>query len=273
MPALSKLRDHLRTIATTALPLDVRLWARAQQRRFGLQAVKVGSVEFGTLRRLSPISPIFGKDRDLVSVERHYIERFLGEHAGDVRGRTLEMGDPAYTMKFGGDRVTQADVLHYVAGNPQATFVADLTDAPGIPDDTFDCIIITQTLQMIYDVPAAIATLFRILKPGGVVLATSHGISRVARREGVDDWGEYWHFTSQSSRRLFRAHFGDDGVTIRTYGNVLASVASLHGLASRELDLLELDFHDPNFELIIGVRAIKAPRAGPERQPDGNAAR
>lgn len=257
MPVIAKVRDAARGVATALLPLGLREWMRGVQRRYRLQAVPVGSVDFGSLRRLSPISPIFGKDRDLVSVERYYIERFLADHAADIRGRTLEMGDPAYTLRFGGDRVTQPDVLHYVPGNPQATVVADLTDAPHIPDDSFDCIIITQTLQMIFEADAAIRTLHRILKPGGVVLATSHGMSRVARREGVDDWGEYWHFTSQSSKRLFRAAFGKDNVEVTTYGNVLACVANLHGLAASEIDPAEIDYNDPNYELIVCVRAVK----------------
>lgn len=257
MPLMSKLQDGARGIATVLLPLGLRQQLRGVQRKFKLQAVPVGTVDFGSLKRLTPISPIFGKDRDLVSIERHYIESFLQDNAADVKGRTLEMGDPAYTIRFGGDRVTQPDVLHYVPGNPQATIVADLTTAENIPDNTFDCIIITQTLQMIYEVDAAIRTLHRILKPGGVVLATSHGMSRVARREGVDDWGEYWHFTSQSSKRLFRAAFGTEGVTVTTYGNVLSCVANLHGLGAGEIEPHELDYNDPNYEMIICVRAVK----------------
>jgi hypothetical protein len=235
MPVVAKIRDAVRGAATVLLPLSLREQMRAQQRRFKLQGVPVGSVTFGSLDRLSPISPIFGKDRDLLTIERYYIEAFLGANAADVRGRTMEMGDPYYTHKFGGDRVTDPQVLNYVPGNPKATIVADLTDAPHIPDDHFDCIIITQTLQMIWDVPAAIRTMHRILRPGGVVLATSHGMSRVARREGVDDWGEYWHFTSQSTRRLFGDVFGKPQVQVSTYGNVMSACANLHGLGWSEI--------------------------------------
>lgn len=257
MTPLARIEKLVRETAAAVLPQSSREWIRAQQRRYRLQSVPVGSVDFGGLRRLSPISAIFGKDRDLLTIERYYIEQFLEKHAADIKGRCLEMGDPAYTRKFGGAKVTQADVLNYVEGNPQATIVADLTDAPHIPDETFDCIIITQTLQMIFDVDKAIATLHRILKPGGVVLCTSHGMSRVARREGVDDWGEYWHFTTQSKRRLFRAHFRPENVEVSTVGNVFTCICNLHGLGAREIDQAELDLHDPNFELLVLVRAVK----------------
>jgi len=257
MTPLARIEKLTRDVATFLLPESLRKWIRKQQRIHKLQSVPVGSVDFGGLRRLSPISTIFGQDRDLISIERFYIEEFLENHAADIKGRCLEMGDPNYINKFGGDAVTKADVLNYVEGNPQATIVADLTDAPHIPDNTFDCIIITQTLQMIFEVDKAIATLYRILKPGGVVLCTSHGLTRVARREGVDDWGEYWHFTTQSKRRLFRAEFPTENVEVSTVGNVFTCICNLHGLAASEVDPSELHTHDPNYEMLVLVRAQK----------------
>jgi SAM-dependent methyltransferase len=257
MPLRAKMATVIRDIATFILPPELRASIRGVQRKFKLQTVPVGQVNFGGLRRLSPISPIFGIDRDLINVERYYIESFLKSHSSDIKGRVLEMGEPLYTLKFGSDNVQKSDVLNYVEGNPKATIVADLTEANNIADDSFDCIIITQTLQMIYDVKSAVATLYRILKPGGVVLVTSHGITRVARREGEDDWGEYWHFTSQSKRQLFEPHFLQSNVEVKTFGNVLSTIGSLHGLSATELDSEELEYCDPNYELIVTVRAKK----------------
>ena len=257
MTPLARIEKLVRDTATFLLPEGLRKWIRKQQRMHKLQSVPVGSVNFGGLRRLSPISAIFGQDRDLISIERYYIEEFLQNNSADVQGRCLEMGDATYIHKFGGDRVTQPDVLNYVEGNPNATIVADLTDAPHIADNTFDCIIITQTLQMIFEVDQAIATLYRILKPGGVVLCTSHGMTRVARREGVDDWGEYWHFTTQSKRRLFGDVFGRENIEVSTVGNVFTCICNLHGLAASEVDQSELDTHDPNYEMLVLVRAQK----------------
>jgi hypothetical protein len=42
------------------------------------------------------------------------------------------------------------------------------------------------------------------------------------------------------------------------YGNVLASIAFLEGLASEELRAAELDYRDPLYPLLICVRATKA---------------
>jgi SAM-dependent methyltransferase len=249
--------SRIRAFARRWLPDPVRRELRALQRRFGLHSAPVGTVDFGQLRRLTPISPVFGCDRSLPLIDRYYIEAFLTRHADAIRGRVLEVGDARYTRRFGGARVERSEVLHSVPGNPAATLVADLAAADAIPAGCYDCIILTQTLQMIFEVRAALGHLQRILKPGGVLLGTSHGISRIARREGVDPWGEYWHFTAQSTRRLFEALFPPDHLEIVTYGNVLSAAASLYGLAAADLTRAELDHRDPDFEVIVAVCARK----------------
>ena len=246
----------VRAVATALLPVGVRDWIRAQQRRYGLQWARVGSLDFGDLHRVSPVSPVFGLDRGR-TVDRHYIESFLAAHAADIQGRVLEFMDDAYTRKFGGDHVARRDVLHSVAGNPRATIVGDLTSDDPLPTDAFDCIVCTQTLQFIYEPRLALRRLRAMLKPGGVLLLTAHGTSRSGRREGVDDWGEYWRFTAQSLERIFAETFPDDDVRLEVYGNVLAAVATLHGLAATELSAAELDYRDPNYEVLLAVRACR----------------
>ena len=215
----------------------------------------VEPVDLGSLARIKPISQDFGFDRGL-PVDRYYIENFLTRYAKNIQGHVLEIKEPLYTYKFGGDRVTQSDILHVEAGNPQATIVADLTQADYLASDTFDCIILTQTLQFIYDVPAAIKTLHRILKPGGVVLATVSGISQISS-EDMARWGQYWSFTTLSAQRLFQEVFTSDKVTVAADGNVLSAIAFLHGIATEELEQSKLNYHDPNYPVLISIRAVK----------------
>jgi len=225
---------------------------RKQLRRLA-QWPPVGGVRLGSLKRTRPISRNYGWERG-TPVDRFYIERFLSAHAADVRGRVLEVGDDEYTRRYGGDQVTKSDVLHASPGNPQATLVADLADAPEIPDAGFECVICTQTLLLIYDLKAAVATLHRILAPGGVALVTVPGVSRICREE-ADEWGDFWRFTSDSASRLFTDEFGTDGVDVQPYGNVLAATAMLHGLAAEEVKPERLDDRDRDFEVLIGVSA------------------
>ena len=168
----------------------------------------------------------------------------------------LEIGDDAYTCRFGGARVTHSDVLHATAGNPKATIIADLTHADSIADDNFDCIIFTQSLQFIYDTRAVLKTLWRILKSNGVVLATFPGISQISRHD-MERWGDYWRFTTLSARRLFDEAFDHNNTAVQANGNVLSAVAFLHGLASQELTNEELNHHDSDYEIVITVRASK----------------
>jgi SAM-dependent methyltransferase len=239
---LSPVYDWLTTLWKSA-----RLWPR------------VGGVDFGSLRRLTPISRQFGFDRGL-PIDRYYIENFLTRYANDIRGRVLEIGDNSYTQRFGGTSVTRSEVLHVEEGNPQATFVGDLTNADHIPSDTFDCFILTQTLHLIYDVQEALRTIHRILKPGGIVLATFPGISQISNDQWADYW--YWSFTTLSAQRLFEEFFPKEDVKVEAYGNVLAAIAFLQGIAVEELSRQELDYRDPNYEVLITVRAVK-PRVTP----------
>jgi SAM-dependent methyltransferase len=213
-------------------------------------------VRFGSLRRLSPLSRRFGLERGQ-PVDRYYIESFLAGHGGRVRGRVLEIGDDSYSKRFGADRITRQDVLHVVPDFPGATIIADLANAPQIPSAAFDCVILTQTLHYIFDLRAAVATLDRILKPGGTILATLPGISQVCRDQ-EDSESDCWRFTASSARRLFRDRFRNADVEVKTYGNVLSATAFLYGLPARELTRRELDHYDPDYQLVISVAVRKA---------------
>jgi glycosyltransferase involved in cell wall biosynthesis len=216
-----------------------------------------GWVRLGALRRVTPVSRGFGWHRG-EPIDRYYIDSFLRSHAADIRGRVLEIGDASYTRKFGGGRVTRSDVLHATEGNPHATIVGDLQTGRGLPGGAFNCILLTQALPSLFDVRAAVGQARRALAPGGVVLATMPGISQI-RRHGTDHEGDFWRFTSKGTLRLFADAFGgEEHVRVETFGNVLAAVGLLHGLDRGELKDRELAHHDPEYEVIVGVRAERA---------------
>jgi SAM-dependent methyltransferase len=243
----------IKSIAQQTLPAPIWAWLRATWQSTEYRP-PTGSINFGNLRRVVPISREFGYDRGL-PIDRYYIENFLARQGGDIQGRVLEIGDNAYTRKFGGDRVTHSDVLHVKEGNPDATIVGDLTHAENIPSNTFDCLVLTQTLHLIYDLRIALNTIHRILKPGGVALVTFPGISQIA----IDEWKDYWcwSLTRISAQRLFEEAFPTTNLQIEVHGNVLAATSFLQGLATEELQPEELDYSDPSYPLLITVRAVK----------------
>jgi SAM-dependent methyltransferase len=227
---------------------------RESSRKTGDLPYSAESDQFGSLRRLTPVSNVFGYDRGS-PIDRYYIESFLRQHADSIHGHALEIGDDTYSRQFGGRNITHQDVLHVVPGFPGATIIADIADAPEIPSATFDCINFTQTLQYMFNPHAAIATLWRILKPGGSVLATVPGVSRILRDQ-ADKESDCWRFTEFSVKRLFRESFGDY-FTVQTYGNVLSTVAFMEGLASFELRKEELEYRDPDYQIVIAVHAMR----------------
>ena len=216
----------------------------------------VGAVDLGDLSGTEPVSRSFGGDRG-TPIDRYYIERFLALHAADIRGRVLEVGDSQYTRRFGGGAVRRADAVDAPgSANPAATYRADLAGRTGLPRAAYDCVILTQTLHMIYDVRGVVATLRRVLKPGGICLATVPGISQIDRTDGPEKW--FWFMTQTAVRLLFAERFGTEHVAVEPHGNVYAATAFLQGLALEEVDPQKLDVPDPLYPVISTVRAVRA---------------
>lgn len=236
-------------------PSTLRRRLRSARRRIIKLCGPFGVARFGIPIRLAPLDRDFGFKRGK-PIDRHYIEHFLAQHSDVIQGRVLEIGDDKYTRRFGGDRVALRDVLHVEEGNPRATIIGDLAVGEGIPSDVFDCVILCQTLHLIYDFRAALVTLHRSLKPGGVALITVPGISQVAT---WNEWGRTWHwaFTVLSLQRSLEEVFEGGRVQVESHGNVLSATAFLYGLATEELARRELAFLDPDYPVIVAGRAQK----------------
>jgi glycosyltransferase involved in cell wall biosynthesis/peptidoglycan/xylan/chitin deacetylase (PgdA/CDA1 family) len=237
------------------------LRAECNRLRADLRSRNRPALDMGELRQTSPFSPRWGVERGR-PIDRYYIEGFLDRHRQDVRGRVLEIKDAGYTRMFGDDRVAQSDVLDIDERNGQATLHVDLASADAIPDETFDAFILTQTLELIYDVGAALRHARRILKPGGVLLCTVPAAGRLSHEDkGLD--GDFWRFTEAALRRLFGEEFPVEAFDITGFGNALVASAFLFGLADHELTEDELNAADPYVPLVYGIRAVKPQPAAP----------
>ncbi len=212
----------------------------------------------GTGLRSTPVSSYFGFDRG-TPIDRVYIEAFLARHAADVAGRVLEVKDATYTRRFGGERDPRRAVADVDASNAAATVVADLERPEAFPAGAFDCFILTQTLHLVYDVRAALATAHRLLRPGGVLLLSAPAITQLDGWSLRQGGGDYWRFTARSIRRLLAETFPGGHITVEAVGNVLTATAFLQGFAAEELPAEALTFVDPVYELLVLARAVKAP--------------
>jgi SAM-dependent methyltransferase len=205
-------------------------------------------------RRTTPLSRRWGFDRG-TPVDRWYIDRFVAAHARDIRGDVLEARDRRYTGPYG-HAVTTADVLDVDASNAHATLVADLEQPSSFPEERYDCVVLTQVLQYVFDLRAAVESIHRTLRPGGVCLATIPVISRLDG--SVADDAEHWRLTPASARRLFEPTYAPGAVEVARHGNARAAALFLLGLAAEELSPRELEAEDPSFPLIVTVRAVKS---------------
>jgi glycosyltransferase involved in cell wall biosynthesis len=251
---MRRLGRYLIGLLELALPEGMILTLK---RVTGRRPPPLGRVRFGDFNRPSPISPDFGFDRG-TPVDRYYIEAFLAMHSRDIRGRALEVGDAFYCRKFG-TNIVQQDVLHVAADNPEATIVGNLSVPGVLPEGAFDCLVVTQTLNLIYDMNAVVAAMYHALKPGGVLLLTCPGISKVDTGEWASTW--FWSITRRAAERMFGDVFGGVNVAVETRGNVYAAVCFLEGLALEEVDAAKLDVFDGAYPVIVTVRASKPEEA------------
>lgn len=212
----------------------------------------INFVDFG---RKYPVSRVFGLDRG-TPIDRYYIAKFLGRNSNLIKGRVLEVADSRYSKLYGSDQVEAFDVLYTTPVNKDVAIVSDLTDTSTLPESKIDCFICTQTFNFIYEVQKAIKGAHYLLKPGGVLLATVAGLCQISRYD-MDRWGDYWRFTTASVKRLFGTVFKNN-VEVESFGNVLAAIALLQGVAVEDLpNPALLDEHDHDYQLLISILARK----------------
>ena len=236
------------------IPVVVREWVRKRSLHRFLALPRVGTLSFGDLAKLEPVSRRFGEDRG-TPIDRFFIEQFLANNAKQIRGDVLEIGSPRYSRQFGSETI-KSHVLHATAGNPEASIIGDLSTGEGVPQTAFDCIILTQTLNVIFDLRGVVATLHRSLTPDGHVLATVPGISQVSRYD-MDRWGDYWRLTSLCAAKCFGNSFGTENVKVSTVGNVFLAAAFLYGLSTEDLPAEALTQVDDDYQLLVLIDAVK----------------
>jgi SAM-dependent methyltransferase len=186
-------------------------------------------------------------------VDRRYIGAFLEARRRAIRGRVVEVQDNTYTMRFGGDRVSVSVVVDIDAGNPRATLIADLENVGSLSRDSYDCIILTQTLHLLRRPDHCIDNCSRALRARGVLLATAPSVSRVSPT--YPD-GDFWRFTPAGMAELFTRRWPGD-FTVHAFGSLRTCVAFLLGEAQEDLPDAVLDDHDPRFPLVVAVEALK----------------
>lgn len=204
---------------------------------------------------LKPVSRRCGYERG-TPIDRYYIEKFIGTEQKYIFGRVMEVADDQYTKRFG-KNIKESIVMH-VEGWGKNTAQVNLETGQGVNEynDSIDCFVCTQTVQMIYDMKAAIRNIYRMLNPGGVALITIAGIAGVSLYDYYN-WGEYWRVTPKALKLVMEEIFDRDKIEIFSYGNVKTTMAFLYGVCVEDLDESDFIYNDEQFPMLIGCVARK----------------
>ena len=160
-------------------------------------------------------------------VVRHALAQWLRAQAAELGGgppvRILDVGcgvKPYYP--FFAD-VASEYVGVDVVENPAAELLGPVEALP-VEDASFDVVLCTQVLEHCDDPAQAVRELHRVTRPGGRVLASTHGI-QVYHPSPVD----YWRWTHEGLRRLFTTSADWTDVSVTPAAGTGAALAMLLG--------------------------------------------
>jgi hypothetical protein len=207
---------------------------------------------WGNLRRTQPLSSHFGFDRG-TPIDRYYLGRFLERHRRDITGDVLEIQSAGTARDFGA-AVRSIETVDVVASY-RPTYVCDLADADGvIASSRYDCFLLPNTLNHLRRLDACLAQALRVVRPGGVILASA---ATFVPLTPLDDAADYWHLSPAGWGEVAARAWPGCAITVEGHGNCLAAIAALHGIAVEELDRDELDEHDPRYPVLVTVACRK----------------
>jgi hypothetical protein len=201
---------------------------------------------WGNLRTPEPFSTNWGLDRG-TPVDRFYNDRFLEANRNLITGRVLEIQSPVYTRRYGVgvEHVDSIDIDERF----QPTILCDLAEMDRqIPAASYDCFLLPYTMMFVRDLEPALRNALRVVKPGGTILATTSLLS-----PSLAEYPEYWRMTAAGWRALLERVWAGCDIQVAAYGNSVAAVASILGLAQEELTTQELERNDPRFPVVITI--------------------
>lgn len=133
--------------------------------------------------------------------------------------------------------------------------VCDLAEADSsvIPDNSYDCFLLPYTLLVVRNLEPALRNALRVVRPGGVILATTALLVPV-----LAEYPEYWRMTPAGWSELLRRTWPGCELRVEAHGNYMVALAAMLGLAQEELTTKELERHDPRYPVLITIYCRKA---------------
>ena len=129
--------------------------------------------------------------------ERILLKKQIKKHSHHIIGDVLDVGCGSfdhYSELFSFKKYLKMDIDE----NNNPDVVGSANNIP-LPDNAVDSIVCTQVLGDIWDLKKAFSEFFRVLKPGGKVLATESLMAAMH-----DEPHDFWRFTNYSLERFFQ---------------------------------------------------------------------
>ena len=161
------------------------------------------------------------------------------------------MQNASHARRFGHD-LARTDTFDIV---PQfsPTYLCDLAHSEGVlPGDAYDCLLLPNTLQHLRELDLCLRQAFRVVRPGGVILASAAGLLPLP-----GDAPDYWRLTPAGWREKLPALWPGSDIVVTGHGNCLAATAAQMGLATEELTTAELDADDPRYPVLTTILCRK----------------
>jgi SAM-dependent methyltransferase len=147
--------------------------------------------------------------------------RAEGEQARGKRVLDAGCGDKPY-YPFFSERASE--YVGVDASHPAADLHAPLERLP-VEDASFDIVLCTQVIEHADDPAQVVRELHRVVKPGGRVLASTHGV-QLYHPDPVD----LWRWTHEGLRRLFAENAEWSSLTVAPSAGTAACVVMIVGL-------------------------------------------
>jgi SAM-dependent methyltransferase len=157
------------------------------------------------------------------AVRRPLREWLRGQDVAGLRVIDVGCGDRPYDALFAGAR----EVVGFdVPANAHADVHGSI-DAIPVDDGSFDVVLCLQVLEHVPDPAAAVRELRRVVRPGGRVLLTTHGV--YPYHPNPED---LWRWTHEGLERLFRTNGAWSSVSVVPGAGTGATTAMLvaHGI-------------------------------------------
>lgn len=198
---------------------------RAFRRKLGFKIIDL------SLKLIRPVFGFMGGYPEISDAHnRGYIEDYVYKNRGYIKraDNVLEFaGGIIYSKKYN-QNVKYAAWSGHKDRWKGCDYYFDIIDADTLPQEKFDCIVLTEVLNCIIDVNLALENFKKMLTAQGVLIITMHG-PVLCNSEIIGFYSRY------GAEQLCKRHF-HKVFNVQEYGDLNHAIAALMGVGRRKED-------------------------------------